>query len=315
MLAIQVNFIINGILLNIVPHHMAMDGSGTTQVLKLLSTVLSGKAIPRSDLVQANRDRSQVIPLLADDEPMRDCSHLRRPGYWKPAASKTPPRWCMYQIPLLNLPALRQLAAGKDASLVSDNDILCAFCWQRLSVGRIARGIPQDSMVKFTRAIDGRTALGVPSSYIGHMIHHSIVSLTLDEVANSSLNVVASALRRELNATNTSWAIRSYATFIAREKDRSRLVFGGLRDINLDLGATSVVAGAGDDAAKSAPDTYGPLGSVQFVRRPRVTPIAGTITITPAEAGALPITLCLPESDLEFLKTDAEWNRYMEHIG
>jgi trichothecene 3-O-acetyltransferase len=170
-------------------------------------------------------------------------------------------------------------------------------------------------MVTFTRAIDGRTALGIPSSYMGHLIHHSIVSLPLGQVASSPLSTVAQTLRRALNATKTPWAICSYATFIAREPDKSQLVYDGLHDVNIDLGATSVVASAGDEAASTLPDTYGLLGRACFVCRPNVSPIVGTITITPAEGGALPIALCLPEIDLEALKKDVEWGRHTRYVG
>ncbi|KAL9611093.1 MAG: hypothetical protein Q9204_009037, partial [Flavoplaca sp. TL-2023a] len=305
-LVMQANFIRGGLLLNMVPHHMAMDGAGLMQMLRLLSTVLSGREIPAVELEQANRDRSKTVPLIPRNEPVKDYGHLRRPPGFTPALPLSPPQWCYFKVPLTGLPAMRKMATS-GAKRVSDNDILCAFCWQRISAVRLARGVAADTIVKFTRAIDGRTALGIPSSYMGHLIHHSIVSLPLGQVASSPLSAVAQVLRRALNATNTPWAIRSCATVIARERDKSQLVFGGLRDINLDIGATSVVATAGDEAASAVPDTYGLLGRSCFVRRPNVSPIVGTITITPAEGGALPIVLCLPEIDMEALKKDVEW--------
>lgn len=169
-------------------------------------------------------------------------------------------------------------------------------------------------MVKFTRAVDGRTALGVPSTYMGHMIHHSIARLSLDEVANWPLPKVAQVLRRELNAVNTAWTFRSYATFVAREPDKSTLVFGGLRDVNFDLGATSAQGGAMDES-RGEEEVFGPLGPCRFIRRPCVTPIAGTVTITPAEGGALPVVVCLPEVDLIALKKDTLWKQYMKYVG
>ncbi|KAL8737334.1 MAG: hypothetical protein Q9181_001790 [Wetmoreana brouardii] len=313
-IVMQANFVRGGLLLNMVPHHMAMDGAGLMQVLRLLSLVLSGRDIPAAELEQANRDRSKVVPLIPRNEPVKDYGHLRRPPGFTPALPSSPPQWCYFKVPLAGLPTLRKMATS-GTKRVSDNDILCAFCWQRISAVRLARDVAADTIVKFTRAIDGRTALGIPSSYMGHLIHHSIVSLPLGQVASSPLSTVAQTLRRALNATNTSWAIRSYATVIARERDKSQLVFGGLRNINLDIGATSVVATAGDEAASAVPDTYGLLGRSCFVRRPNVSPIVGTITITPAEGGALPIVLCLPEIDMEALKKDVEWGRHTKNIG
>ena len=325
VIAAQANFIRGGLLLNMSMHHIAIDGAGLVQVMRLLSTVLSGHEIPPAELEQANRDRRMVVPLIPRGEPVKDHSHLRKPPGYTPPLPKAPAKWCYFKVPLAGLPALRKAAAAAAAASapgsggpmlpVSDNDILCAFCWQRISVARLARGLSADTMVKLTRAIDGRSALGIPSSYLGHMIHHSIARLPLGRVASSPLSTVTQTLRRELKAANTPWAFRSYATFVAREPDKSQLVYGGLRDVNLDLGATSIVSSAGDEAASAMPDTFGPLGRACFVRRPEVSPIVGTIFITPAEGGALPLALCLPDVDLDALKKDGEWKRYTRYVG
>ena len=322
VIAAQANFIRGGLLLNMSMHHVAIDGTGLVQVMRLLSTVLGGCEIPSVEIEQANRDRRTVVPLIPRGEPVKDHSHLRRPPDWKPNPPQSPAKWCYFKVPLAGLPSLRKDAAaatsrnGDQTLSVSDNDILCAFCWQRISSIRLARGLPGDTMVKLTRAVDGRSALGVPSSYLGHLIHHSIVRLPLARVASSPLASLTQTLRRELKATNTAWAIRSYATVVAREPDKSLLVYGGLRDVNVDLGATSVVASAsGEAAAGMVPDAWGVLGRACFVRRPDVAPIAGTILITPAEGGALPLALCLPDVDLEALKKDAAWRRFMRYVG
>lgn len=317
VMAAQANFIRGGVLLNMSNHHVAIDGGGLVQVMRLLSTVLSGRPIPPAELEQARRDRRKVVPLIPRGEPVKDHSHLRRPPGYTPLPSRSPAKWCYFKVPLAGLPALRKEAAAlaPGSRSVSDNDTLCAFCWQRISVARLARGIPGNTIVKLTRAVDGRSALGIPPSYLGHLIHHSIASLPLERVAASPLSTITQKLRRELKATNSSWAIRSYATVVAREPDKSQLVYGGLRDVNLDLGATSIVSSAADEAAAATPGTFGLLGKFCFLRRPDVAPIVGTIFITPAEGGALPLVLCLPEVDLEALKKDSLWKRFTRYIG
>jgi hypothetical protein len=313
LMALQANFIKGGLLLNFSLHHMAIDATGILQVARLISLSMNGQAIPPAELEQANRDRRYVVPLLPRGEPVKDQNHIRRPPGWTPNPIISPPKWCYFKLPFPALRALRQLGTAEGGS-VSDNDILCAFAWQRLSLIRIGRGVSPDLMVKFTRAVDGRTALGVPSSYMGHMIHHSIARLTQGEVANFPLGKVAQALRRELNSANNAWTFRSYATFIAREADKTKLAFGGLRDVNYDLGATSAQGGAMDEQRGEA-ELYGILGPNRFIRRPLVAPIPGTITVTPAEGNALPVVVCLPEIDLEALKKDAEWKKYFKYVG
>jgi hypothetical protein len=319
VIAVQANFIRGGLLLNVSPHHVAIDGVGFIQFLKCLATVLKGQDISPEELEQANRDRSRVIQLIPRGEPVKDYSHLRRPVGWMPNPPKSTPKWCYYKIPVAALPALRKSGLSSSAEgqqLVSDNDIVCAFCWQRISVVRLARGLAPSTPVKFTRAIDGRSAVGVPHSYMGHMAHHSIAQLPLERVVSGSLSSIAQTLRRALSTANNTWATRSYATFVAREPDKSALMYGGLRDVNIDLGATSFVASAGDEGEEAIPDDFGPLlGRVCFLRRPLVSPLTGTITVGVVEGGALPVCLCLPEDDIEALKKDSEWKRYMRYVG
>lgn len=325
IVAVQANFVRGGLLLVATLHHVASDAVGLVQLLRLLATALSGREIAQTELEQANRDRRRVVPLIPRGEPVKDYSHLRRPAGWTPNPPSSPPRWCYFKIPVAALPALRKEAASSSATseggppqLVSDNDILCAFCWQRISVVRLARGFSPDTPIKFTRAIDGRSAVGVPCSYMGHMAHHSIAQMPLGRVVSAPLSTITHTLRRSLIAANTTWAIRSYATFLAREPDKTALVYGGLRDVNIDLGATSLVASAGDekDTNSALPESFGPLlGRTCFIRRPYVSPLTSTITIQPAEGGALPVCLCLPEDDMEALKKDAGWRRYTRYIG
>jgi hypothetical protein len=102
--------------------------------------------------------------------------------------------------------------------------VLCAFYWQGISAVRLARGIPPDTVSRFSRTIDGRTAVGVPFSYMGHLVYHAATRFPLGQVVSAPLSTVSQALRRELNAANTAWAVRSYATFLAREPDKSSLL-------------------------------------------------------------------------------------------
>ncbi|KAF2172606.1 hypothetical protein M409DRAFT_16569 [Zasmidium cellare ATCC 36951] len=313
VMALKANYIKGGLLLNFSLHHMAVDATGILQVARLISLAMNGEVFPAAELEQANRDRRQVVPLIPRGEPVKDQNHIRRPPGWTPNPPVSPPKWCYFKVQFPALRALRQQGTA-EGGMVSDNDILCAFAWQRLSVLRIARGVDPNIMCKFTRAVDGRTALGVPSSYMGHMIHHSSARLTIGEVANFSLPKVAQALRRELNSVNNAWTFRSYATFCAREPDKSKLAFGGLRDVNYDLGATSAQGGAMDET-RGEEEKFGLLGPCKFIRRPEVAAIPGTITVTPAEGGALPLVVCLPEVDLEGLKKDVEWKRYTKYVG
>lgn len=236
----------------------------------------------------------------------------------------SPPTWCYFRLPLSAIAALNKQAASASSSnsgSFSENDVLCAFCWQRISAVRLARGaalgLTRDSISRFGRAIDARMTMGVPLSYMGHMIYHAATYLPYGQVVSAPLATIAQALRRDLNSVNTEWAVRSFATFIAREPDKSTLLYGGKFDGNIDLVSTSSTAGMGDsrEGSEALPNLGPMLRHVKFLRRPRVTPLPGSITFMPAEGSYVPIALCLPEQDLEALKMDGQWRRYMRHIG
>lgn len=174
---------------------------------------------------------------------------------------------------------------------------------------------------KFNRAIDGRAALGVLPTYMGHVVCHASTRLTLQKVVTQPLSATAAALRRDLNAANTPWSIRSYATFLAREPDRSKLLYGGPFDPNTDIGASSLVtdltgASQDDTASGFAFVSLGDLlGKPCFVRRPDLPLIPGVLYFQPVENGAVPILLCLAGEDLDGLMKDRQWTQYMKHVG
>ena len=322
IIALQANFIKGGLLLNSSLHHNIIDGTGIIQFMRLLATAMKGGEISAEDIEQANRDRTRVLPLLRRGEPVKDHSHLRRPPGFVPNNPATPPKWCYFKLPLASLRTLQKSATSTSPSAipVSENDVICAFCWQRISAVRLTHATPKlthDTVSRFLRAIDGRMVMGVPFSYMGHMVYHASTRLPLGQVVSGPLAHVAQTLRRELNAANTTWGLRSYATVMAHTADKSTLLYGGVADCNIDLGATGMVTGMGDSReGASAVPSYGPLlGEAKFLRRPRVTPLPGSITIQSAESGSIPIALCLPELTIEGLKKDAQWKQYMRHIG
>ncbi|KAL9082893.1 MAG: hypothetical protein Q9165_008746 [Trypethelium subeluteriae] len=324
VLVMQVNFLRGGIIINVSSHHMAIDGTGIVQIMRHLSAVLQNREISAADLEQANRDRRYVVPLIPRGEPVKDHSYLRAPPGHVTAPPSSPAKWCCFKLPTSALATLRGVASSASESPqqqqqpISENDVISAFCWQRITAVRLARGFSTDTITKLTRTIDGRSAIGVPITYIGHLTYFSVSQLPMGRVATQPLSSIAQGLRRELNAANTAWAIRSYATFLAREPDKSRLVYAGLRNLDTDLGTTafnaSQSAALEDDSAM--PDDFGPvLGRLKYTRRPNTTPLPGGITVCPVESGAIPLQLCMPEADLEGLKKDSEWRRYTRHIG
>jgi len=317
VMVLQLNFVRDGLILNLGTHHTIMDGCGIFQLIKFLITALEGDEFPATELEQANRDRRRVLPLIPRGEPVKDFSYMRKPpGYtWHTPAS--PARWCYFKLSLSAASALKRSTSSPSSGLVSENDAICAFCWQRICAARIARGMAPDTVSKFSRTLDGRAAMGIPFAYMGHMICHAVTRLPMGQVAAMSLSSLAQALRRDLNGVNTAWALRSYATFIAREPDRSALLYGGPHNTDTDIGASVSVVNMGDSRDKSAslPSSWGALGTFRFFRRPLLAVVPGSLTINPVENGAIPVLLCLPGDDLDILQKDRTWRQYMKHVG
>ncbi|KAJ3532835.1 hypothetical protein NM208_g8260 [Fusarium decemcellulare] len=319
IVALQANFIRGGLLLTMCFHHIVMDGTAVVQFIRHLAHTLEGGEIPAPDLANANLDRQSVVPLIPPGEPVKDYRDLRRPpGFSYPALSSSPV-WCYFKLPVAAVNALMKLVSSQLSSSVSrrqsairlsENDVISAFCWQRISAARLST-YPPATMSKFSRAIDGRLAAGVPLSYMGHMVYHASIRMPMRHIVSSTLADVAQSLRRALDTVNNEWTVRSYATFIAREPDKSLLLYGGQTNPNTDLGATSTLAGE-----DGWPTSFGSLlGKSLFLRRPRTTPITGSISLSPVEGNYVPLGLCLPEADLEALKRDTEWKKYTKLIG
>ena len=321
VVALQANFIHGGLLLNLSTHHTIIDATGILQLIRLFANTLEGESIPPDEIAQANRDRGQVIPLIPRGQPVKDHSHLRKPEGYTYVPPKSTQKWCYFNISLLSLSRLMELA-GLSKALVSENDMLCAFYWQSLSACRLEKGPAEgyafETVSKFIRTIDARGVMEIPCTYMGHMIYHATVRLPMGRLVKQPLGEVAVALRRELAASNTPWAVRSYATIMSREPDKSTLLYGGQHNPNTDVGATTSILCAGDarDAGDSFLNHWGPLlGKLKFFRRPNVTPIPGSFTINPVENGVIPLLVCLPQNDLDGLKQNKMWKKYTTYVG
>jgi trichothecene 3-O-acetyltransferase len=316
IIAIQANFIEGGLLLNFSAQHNVIDASGMMQVVQLFATAMRGDEFPPSAVEQGNRDRTKVIPLIAPGEPIRDHSHLKRPLNFSAPAPPSPaamPKWAYFRLEGSAVPKIKALASvpeGHDPSVpfISSNDALSAFYWKCLAGVRARNGRSPDAVSKFGRAIDSRRAMGVSSEYMGHMVYHAATRMSLRELEEAPVSTIACRLRKDLNDVNNEFSVRSYATYIANEPDKSRVMYGGLYNPDTDIGSSAL---PGADVLHS----FGPIGMPQFARRPNLAPIPGCIYFMPPEGRYIPVLVCLRDDDLEGLKTHPEWSKYTEFVG
>ncbi|KAL9068814.1 MAG: hypothetical protein Q9161_005901 [Pseudevernia consocians] len=316
IVAIQASFVKGGLLLNFSTQHNVIDASGMMQVIQLFATAMRKDEFSHSAVEQGNRDRTKVIPLIAPSESIRDHSHLRRPCNFAAPAPPSPaalPKWAYFLLNRSAVPGIKTLASkpdGYDSSVpfITSNDALSAVYWKCLASVRARNGRSPDTISKFSRAIDARRAMGVSSEYMGHMVYHAATRMSLRELEEAPISTVACRLRRDLNDVNNEYSVRSYATFIANEADKSRIMYGGLYNPDTDIGSSTV---SNADFFHS----FGLLGVPQFARRPKLAPIPGCIYFMPAEGRHLPVLVCLRDDDLEGLKTHPDWSQYTDFVG
>jgi trichothecene 3-O-acetyltransferase len=318
VVALQVNLVQGGLLLNWACQHNVMDAAGLCQVMRLFSYVMRGESLPSSAIEWAFRSRKELIPLLSQDERQLEHNHLRRPAMPNPPISPSPFlgfKWCDFRFSAESLKSLKKLASNsKDfatrnsttVSYVSTNDALTAFCWQRIASARIQLGRPADALCKLARAMDVRSIMKVSPEYMGHMIYISASFLPLEHIATRSVAHVASVMRHDLNDASSEHEIRSFATLIANTKDKSTIAFAGEFNPDLDVGSSSGLA------MKHQFD-YGPLGTPDFMNRPRFTPLPSTLYIMPMLSdGGVDVMLSLKPEELSIIKEDTVWNRYAQ---
>jgi hypothetical protein len=310
---IQINFIKGGALLTFSNQHNVMDGTGIFQVVALLSRTMNGKDIPQEAVEQGNRDRATVTPLYGPGVAIQDQPHLKAPS--QPyAAPLAPAKWAQIRFLKKTLPKLKALASDpegfdKSVPFISSGDAVSALYWKCIAKARVANG--QDATVKskFSRAIDSRAVLGVPTSFMGQMVYFSFSWLTYQELIDLPLSTIASRIRKDLNNANTEFAIRSYVTYIAGVPDKTTLAYAGPFNRAVDISSSSM-------AQAALVLKFGSLGVPEYIRRPNLLPMPGNLYFYPPEAsGDLNLLVCLNAYEIEALNADPLWGACTEFIG
>lgn len=323
VLAIQANFIEGGLLLVAAAQHNFIDGGGLFQCMRLFAKALRGEDFSDVEIRQGNRDRRKIIPLLGQDETLLNHSHLKRSAIdttQSQTISVTPRAsvaWHYFRVPAHKLAQIKDLAnSGLDLEasktpFVSSNDALSAFLWKRLSTVRLQRlQRSPDDYTKFSRAMDARRAMGVPKEYMGQMGYNVSCQITFGELDKLSLGSTAALLRNRLTEVNTEYSVRSWATFIAQELDKSTIMFGGTFNPDTDIGLSSLAHVELYSAA------FGVLGKPDLVRRPNFSPLRGCVYFwSRTETGDIDVLMCLNGVEIEGLKEDEEWKNHTEYIG
>ncbi|KAI9743965.1 MAG: hypothetical protein M1818_002699 [Claussenomyces sp. TS43310] len=316
VLTFTASWIQDGVLLDCAAHHNMMDMGGIDQVLRLLAIALKGEDFPRTAIDVSNCDRLTVLPLLGPDEVRRDHSHFRCPSRLgmslRPLPSGPPPSYHYFRFTAANLAQLRALCAPNDPAIhpTSTDDALSAFIWKRLSAHRLNQGQLPTSTTLFSRAVDCRRSLGVPKEYMGNMAMKTFSKMTFYSIDISPLSAIAIQLRQDVQKVRDTHQLRSLATLIAEEPDKTTINVVPDFNPDTDINASSWV---GVDAYHLE---FGLLGKPTLIRRPKSKPVMGLLFFLPrTRGGDIDALLCLRDEEMQGLRSDREWSRYAEYIG
>ncbi|KAH8787794.1 hypothetical protein F5883DRAFT_706962 [Diaporthe sp. PMI_573] len=278
---IQLNFITDGVIVTFSNHLNVMDGTGIFNVVGMIAHLIGGGSLPPQVIKQGNRDPATVIPLYPSDHPIKDQSYLR---VFSPVPTplppkcKTPAKWLAVRFHKDAIPQVKTLAqdpASYDTSVpfISSRDAVSALYWKTLARVRVSLSAPAATR----------------TNYMGQMVFTVATYRTYGELLALPLAAVASLLRGDLNEANTEHSARSYATFLAGEPDKTKITYAGPFDRGTDVASSSM-------AQAALVLQFGRLGAPEFIRRPNLFPLPGTLYFYPPEAsGDLNLLVCLSE--------------------
>lgn len=313
---VQANIISGGVIVDFAIAHNIADAGGHFGLVKLVAAAMRGEEFPKALLEAANKDRRDILPLLRPEEPMLDHTRHYRPPLTAtaPLAPPVPARYHVLRFSPASMAKIKALASDRDGfdkevPFISTDDAICAFIWKHLITVRRGRH-PPGTLSRFGRQIDGRKLVGLPPDYMGEMAHNMEATMTFQQLAEAPLSTIASHLRKCLNETNNLYHLRSFATFVSREPDKSTITYAGDFKPGTDVGCSSIRSLAG------VFPSFGKLGVPEFIRRPPGIPFPSTVVLFPGTPdGDCDAVACLTDEDFEALRDCPEWSEHVEHIG
>jgi hypothetical protein len=322
MFLVQASFIDGGLVLGFAIHHAFFDGHGSAQIMRMLSNACHDLPFTEDELLQGNRARDNVVPLL-DPTNYRHTDEVKHlilhPSGWvRPTLPKLPSStWAIFRFTPSNLAKLKFLASASSPTSESPlvpytttNDALTAFVWQGYARARFPR-LPTEATSMFLRAVDVRPSLSIPPTYLGNMSSHTYTRLPISTLTSCRLSSLASTLRSQLNSSDIAYGMRSMATWLTYETGDGIVTYGKDLDISTDV----IFSSWARLPCYNLDFNLG-LGFPESVRRPPFLEIESLSYFMPMDRdGAIDAMLCLRDEDLEVLKADEEFRKYAEYIG
>ncbi|KAI0912701.1 putative enoyl-CoA hydratase/isomerase family protein [Ustulina deusta] len=306
----QANFVDGGLLLVVSIIHIAADGRGVTEIIKIFAEQLR--------TAQSTPDVTE--PLVTRDTVYRSDRTALVSGNGVPGAIENHEAWTsspinshgqiagvknscqMLRITAKGLARLKRITAepshGPD-DWVSTNDAISALIWRSIMVARSRAGIlPADATAYVSQPLDCRAHLGLPQPYFGNVLYMTKSSMPLDVLSNTETGLAAAAriLRAQIKGM-TAEKFRDLVGFA----ERTALDSHTRMNIIEDLPTGGIILTSHFKFALHELD-FGPSfansgdGHMSALRLPAGGTMAGAVIVMPR----------LPDGSCEFMVTEKD---------
>ncbi|KAL2130204.1 hypothetical protein VTI74DRAFT_6771 [Chaetomium olivicolor] len=301
----QANFVAGGLLFVVSIIHIAADGKGVTEVIKIFS-----------DAFRKAQAGEIGHPLEERKEVYRSDRTLLVSGHGVPGAIENHAAWTSSPVnthsQIVNVEstchtfrisarALSDAKRAVSASLqdpndwISTNDVISAVIWRSIMVARHRAGILADGATTYVaQPLDCRSHLGLPDPYFGNVLYMTKTSLPLSVLQDGErgLAAAARALRAEIKAMTAE-----KFTDLVGYAERTAQQFHTRLNILEDLPTGGIIMTSHFKFALHELD-FGPLlgGHMKALRLPARGTMAGAVIVMPR----------LPDGSCEFMITEQE---------
>lgn len=327
---VQMTFIPGGLWLTFVSHHQAMDMTTHGHVMHLLNQACHHLPFTEEELRVGSIVKRGAIPLLpSSEDPFPFIKHqITKPLV--PKDDALPPKdtlpeslpeipeacWANFLFSSESLLQLKEQAQNDlkySLSFVSTDDVLTSFLWKSILRARSRRIKDESTLTTLARAIDPRSFIGLPSTYMGivqNMTYHTHAMNQLDKL---SLGNIASELRCAIDpkTSDIAHATKALATALHLTSDKHRI--NVTSQIN---NSTDIMISSWSKLTCYDYDFNLHLGTPEAIRRPRFQPYPGLIYLLPKRLnGEIVVAISLLTNDMKQLTEDLEFMQYSQYIG
>ncbi|CAG7956233.1 unnamed protein product [Penicillium salamii] len=325
---LRMTFITGGVVLTFAANHSAMDMTGQTMMIRLLSKACHGFGFTEDELRLGNREMDAHLGLFGgkdDDELKAEIAcRLNRQSddvtadlaTSNPSSKDDSPlepakiTWGYFQATPSALTSLKRKATESVpvSRFVSTDDALTALIWQAITRARFPH--PETSRRSLlARAVDVRKAMGIAEDYPGMMQNMAFNNMNVGEILSHPLGALATQLREKLSTSELGDAMRVVMTLMTRRPHESPILKYLKPSVDVLITSWAKMNCYGDSFNLG-------LGRPENVLRPCLPPIGeGWVNLMPrSEERGILFGICLKESEMSMLRADEEFCKFVQCI-